>query len=126
MDNIRATSSGDWSKTKQFLKRMIKWDPYMDLHKWGQVGVRALESATPVNTGELRRSWGYRIIKTSTGYGLEWYNTNIEDNVPIAIILQYGHGTGTGGYVQGVDYINPAIRPIFDHIADELWKKVIT
>lgn len=86
----------------------------------------ALSSATPVNTGKTAMSWDYRITEKEGSVTIDWVNTNIVDNVPIAVILQYGHTTGTGGYVKGIDYINPAIRPIIQEIADKAWKEVIS
>jgi hypothetical protein len=94
------------------------------LEKWGVRGVDALSNATPEDTGETAKSWRYRIRVDRVGYTIEWYNTNIVNGKPIAILIQYGHATGTGGYVVGRDYINPAMRPIFDEMADELWKEV--
>ncbi len=88
------------------------------------MGVDALARATPVATSLTRNSWEYRIIKDRKNPGIEWYNTNVVNGVSVAILIQYGHGTGTGGYVTGRDYINPAMLPVFDMIADEIWKKV--
>lgn len=88
------------------------------------MGVDALNSATPKDTGLTASSWYYEIEKTSTGVTIAFYNSNIQNGIPIAIILQYGHGTGTGGWVQGRDYINPAIQPIFDEIAEKAWREV--
>jgi len=99
-------------------------DVYSELEKYGKLGVTALASATPKASGETANSWSYRVTKTKRYARIEWYNTNTVNGVNIAIILQYGHGTGTGGWVQGRDYINPALRPIFDKIASEVWKKV--
>ena len=96
----------------------------MDLDKYGREGVKALESATPVDTGLTARSWYYEIKKTNGSVSISFYNSNIQNGIPIAIILQYGHGTGTGGWVEGRDYINPAIQPIFDKIAEKAWKEV--
>jgi hypothetical protein len=88
------------------------------------MGVNALANSTPVETGLTARSWQYRIVKDRRGPTIEWYNTNQVNGTPVAILIQYGHGTGTGGYVAGRDYINPAMRPIFDTIADEVWRRV--
>jgi hypothetical protein len=88
------------------------------------MGVDALAKATPSESGLTAKSWGYRIYRNRNSTGIEWYNSNENNGVNIAILLQYGHGTGTGGYVSGQDYINPAIRPIFDRIAEDVWKKV--
>lgn len=121
---IRLTSSGSTAKTDKFLrylKRMRISDAFI---RGGEKGIAALASATPIDSGLTASSWEYEIIKDRNGYTLSWYNTNVNDGVQVAILLQYGHGTGTGGYVAGTDYINPAIRPIFDQIADELWEEV--
>lgn len=90
----------------------------------GRRGVEALSAATPVDTGATSQSWRYEINLDRTRTTLTWLNTNTVNGVNIAIILQYGHGTGTGGYVAGKDYINPAIKPIFDDIANSVWKEV--
>ena len=95
-----------------------------NLNHYAQMGVDALKSATPVDTGKTADSWYYEIHKSISGITIRWCNSNINEGVPIAVILQYGHGTGTGGYVEGTDYINPAIKPIFDEIADAVWKEV--
>lgn len=94
------------------------------LHKYGELGVESLRQATPVDSGETAAAWGYEIQKTSDGASIFWTNDNVNDGVNIAVILHYGHGTGTGGYVQGREYITPAIRPIFDEIAEAAWKEV--
>lgn len=122
---VKFRQKGDFSKTLKYLgklKNPIKTDM---LDKYGREGVAALSSATPVDTGLTASSWYYKITKTNTDITISYCNSNLEDGVPIAIILQYGHGTGTGGWVQGRDYINPAIRPIFDKLAENAWKEVI-
>jgi hypothetical protein len=121
---ISFTSSGSFAKTQKFLKAMQKLNINAILEKAGRDGVRALSAATPVNSGLVARSWYYEVSKQGTTYTISWRNSDIEDGFPVAIMLQYGHGTGTGGYIQGIDYINPAIRPIFDRIANEVWKAV--
>jgi hypothetical protein len=88
------------------------------------MGVAALSNATPVETGETANAWYYKIVRRKGYYSIRWYNSHIEDGMPIAVLLQYGHGTGTGGYVQGRDYINPAIRPIFDQMINDFWREV--
>lgn len=98
--------------------------PTSILNKYGQVGVQALQSATPIDTGRTAYSWSYDVLKTNSGYSLNFYNNNTNQGVNIAVILQYGHGTGVGTYVQGVDYINPALRPIFDQLSDQIWEEV--
>ena len=94
------------------------------LDRYGKEGVRALSQATPTDTGLTAISWSYKVETSRSGAKITWYNTNIQNGVPIALILQYGHGTGTGGYVEGRDYINPAIQPIFDKLAEEAWREV--
>lgn len=121
--SISVSSQGDFSKTKNDLKDLFKMPSSSELERWGQLGVDALASVTPEDTGLTSGSWGYRIMRDNFGPVLEWYNTNIDDQgTQIAIMLQYGHGTGTGGYVQGKDYINPAIQHVFDTIVQELGK----
>lgn len=115
---------GSFSKTMQALERAKHSVRLSDLDRYGREGVAALASATPVDSGLTAASWYYEIEYTSTGVAITFKNSNIQNGVPIAIILQYGHGTGTGGYVQGRDYINPAVQPIFDRIADEVWREV--
>lgn len=106
------------------LKRMKRFVDNISLEKYGKEGVTALASATPVDTGLTANSWNYKIEQTKNSVSITFYNTNIQNGVPIAIILQYGHGTRNGGWVEGRDYINPAIQPIFDRIANEAWKEV--
>ena len=115
---------GDFSKTMRFLSRAKDMDAIAILNKYGQEGVSALASATPVESGETANSWYYEIEGSRSSATITFLNSHVNKGVPIAIILQYGHGTGTGGWVQGRDYINPAIQPIFDKIADEAWREV--
>lgn len=115
---------GSFAKTEAFLKKASKMQIMSILNKYGAKGVEALKANTPFDTGLTSESWSYEIAKTSSGYKIYWKNSNIVNGVPIAIILQYGHGTGTGGYVQGRDYINPALQPVFDELADSAWKEV--
>lgn len=117
--------SGKFDKTLNFLNRMLRRDQFSDLDRYGRMGVDALARSTPVETGLTSRSWSYRIIRDRRQPGIEWFNTNTVSGTPVVIFIQYGHGTGTGGYVAGRDFINPAMRPIFDQIAAEIWKKVI-
>lgn len=117
-------SKGDFSKTTNFLKRITKLDYKSILSRYGKMGVDALAKATPVDTGLTASSWSYEIVEDDGGATIYWKNSNIVKGVPIAVILQYGHGTGTGGYVEGIDYINPALRSIFEGIADDAWKEV--
>ena len=116
--------SGGFTKTERFLNRMKRREYLNVLDEFGRDGVQALRNATPVDSGATAEAWDYEIKRTRNYTEIVWTNSNINDGVPIAIILQYGHGTGTGGYVQGRDYINPAIRPIFDKIAEKAWKVV--
>lgn len=116
--------TGDFSKTTKFLERAKRGDYLKVLDKYGKEGVKALSSATPVDSGTTANSWSYKIEKGNSSAKISFLNSNVNKGVPIAIILQYGHGTRNGGYVQGRDYINPAIQPIFDRIANEAWKEV--
>lgn len=122
---ITFAQKGDFSNLTRFLERAKNAVHLGMLDKYGREGVAALAAATPVDTGVTANSWGYEIVRKNGAVSIVFKNSNIQNGVPIAIILQYGHATGTGGYVQGRDYINPAIKPIFDRIADEAWKEVI-
>lgn len=121
---ISVSNKGDYKKTIDFLKRLNSGDFFKDLNHYGAMGVAALEKATPVDSRLTANSWKYRVIKDRKRPGIEWYNTNAVNDTPVVILIQYGHATGTGGYVQGRDFINPAMRPIFDKIANDVWKKV--
>jgi hypothetical protein len=123
---ISFNSNGSFAKTEKFLKAMIKLDVMNILHKNGKRGVSALSSMTPVESGRAATSWDYVISKGGGVYNIAWTNSDTENGFPVVVMLQYGHGTGTGGYVAGRDFINPAIRPIFDEIANEVWRAVIT
>lgn len=115
---------GDFSKLTRFLEKAKEAVRLGDLDKYGREGVAALASATPVDSGQTSNSWHYEITNKQGSATITFYNSNIQNGVPIAIILQYGHGTRNGGWVQGRDYINPAIQPIFDKIADYAWREV--
>lgn len=115
---------GDFSKLTNFMERAKEAVHLGNLDEYGQEGVAALASATPVDTGQTTNSWHYKIEQKNGSVSIGFYNTNIQNGVPIAIILQYGHATRNGGWVQGRDYINPAIQPIFDKIADTAWREV--
>lgn len=115
---------GDFSKTTRYLERAKNVVHLGLLDKYGREGVAALASATPTDTGLTASSWDYKIENAKGSITISFLNSNIQNGVPIAIILQYGHGTGTGGWVQGRDYINPAIQPVFDRIVSEAWKEV--
>lgn len=124
---LRIKSKGDWSKTTNWMKRVKTLrDAKRILSEYGRLGVAALAAATPVDTGETASSWDYRIVQNAQSSELVFVNNNkTVTNIPIVILLQYGHGTGSGAYVQGRDFINPAIQPIFDEIAEKVWKEVI-
>lgn len=122
---ISFTSKGDFSKTIKFLNKVKNVKINDILSKYGQIGVNALSQATPKDSGVTSRSWNYKIEVNNDNASIVWYNTNVVKGVNIAIILQYGHGTRNGGWVEGRDYINPAMKPIFDKIADQVWKEVI-
>lgn len=121
---IRFVHHGDFSKTDRFLSRLKSHSLASTLDRFGSMGVEALRNATPKDTGKTASSWGYRIVQGLDKVSIEWTNSNIVDGVNIAVIIQYGHGTRNGAYVEGIDYINPAIQPIFDRIAEEVWKEV--
>ena len=124
MPKISFSTKGSFSKTEKFLSAMARGDMFRALEGFGKEGVAALAAATPRESGETAGAWGYKISRSSSRATIEWTNSHIVNGTPIAVILQYGHGTGTGGYVQGRDYINPAIKPVFDKIADRAWKAV--
>lgn len=115
---------GDFSKLSRYLERAKEAVKIGDLDKFGREGVEALASATPVDTGLTAASWYYKITHNKGSVTITFCNSNTQNGVPIAIILFYGHGTRNGGWVQGRDYINPAIRPVFDRIADNAWREV--
>lgn len=122
---ISFRSKGDFKKTEEFLKKSLGRKYRAVLEKYGQKGVLALTAATPIDTGLTAASWDYEITQNESGLSVVWSNTNVQKGYcNIAIILQYGHGTRNGGYVEGRDYINPALKPIFDDLADAAWKEV--
>ena len=122
MFSFRSKQEG-WD-ANDFLEHLKKLHIEEILNKYGQAAVNALSASTPLDSGFTASSWGYEIEKDDSGYSIHWTNDNINDGVNIAVILQYGHGTGTGGYVQGRDYINPNIVPIFEQIANDAWSEV--
>ena len=142
MGNLDVKIVGKWDDTINFLRRNAMLMPlafggtmiagaissheaYSDLlDRTGEMGVEALRQATPVDTGLAANSWNYRIVKSNKVSKIEWYNTDVEGGCNVAILIQYGHGTKSGTYVEGIDYINPALKPIFDTMADYLWKEV--
>lgn len=121
---VTMRQSGDFKKSLTFLTRVKKRSVRPILEKYGRLGVEALAGATPKDTGKTAASWGYEIKMEQSGATLCWKNSNVVDGVPIAVILRYGHGTRNGGYVQGVDYIDPVMKPIFESIASEIWQEV--
>jgi hypothetical protein len=121
---ISVTQRGSFDNAERFLKNSRQGKIFATLSKYGSMGVNALSNATPALTGETAGAWSYKIVQRSGYYSIRWTNSHIVDGRPIAVLLQYGHGTRQGGYVQGRDYIMPAIRPIFDQIAAEAWKEV--
>ncbi len=122
MITVSSKSSDD--PTSKFLKKMMLGEPFNRLERFGEEGVRALSGATPVHSGLAASSWEYEIRKTKGRYSLSWHNTNVESGIPVVILIQYGHGTRGGSWVQGRDFINPVMRPLFDRIADEVWREV--
>ena len=121
---ISFRQKGDFSKLTRFLERAKESVKIGDLDKYGREGVAALSSATPIDSGKTANSWSYEITNKDGSVTITFNNSNIQNGVPIAIILQYGHGTRNGGWVQGRDYINPAIQPVFDEIGDKAWREV--
>lgn len=121
---IKLTAKGDWSRTFRFFEWCAENKFIKELDRYGKTGVEALASATPIDSGETASMWGYAIHRSKGRIKINWTNDNIVDGVPIAIIIQYGHATKNGSWVEGRDYINPAIQPIFDKIADTAWKEL--
>lgn len=121
---IRITSKGDFNRTTRALQKMSSNGIFKTLDAAGRSGVAALSAATLKDSGETSQSWNYRVEKSKGHWSIEWTNSHMAGSAPVAILLQYGHGTGTGGYVVGRDYINPAMKPVFDKIADDVWKAV--
>lgn len=115
---------GDFRRTEQYLKKLKRTKIANLLEQYGEEGVRALSQATPVDTGLTASSWYYKIEVKAESATIVFCNSNIQNGIPIAIILQYGHGTGTGGWVEGRDYINPALQPIFESMAKQAWREV--
>lgn len=123
--SITVSSSGSWDSTENWLRRMSQPNLFASLEKFGAAGVAALSSATPKEYGDTAAAWFYEIIEKKGSWSIVWGNNHVQDGRQIAILLQYGHGTGTGGYVAPRDYINPALAPIFDQTVAEGWKVVI-
>jgi hypothetical protein len=121
---IGIRSSGSFDNTLKFLKRNQTLQPYDNLSTLCEMGVRQLSSATPVDTGKTAESWDYTIDRQPNRIQINWTNSNVQNGVPIAVIIQLGHGTGTGGWVEGRDYINPAMSKVFDEISQAVWKEM--
>jgi hypothetical protein len=121
---ITFTEKGDFSNTERWLARLKSAQLFAVLNKYGSLGQNALSNATPVDSGLAASSWSYSIVQRPGYYSIRWHNSDVENGFPVAVMIQYGHGTGTGGYVQGRDYINPAIRPIFDQIVADAMREV--
>lgn len=115
---------GSFRKTDRFLNKVKNLEFMSHMREYGERGVQALAAATPVNSGATASSWTYDIVRSDRGVSIYWINNNVNKGVNIAVIIQFGHGTGTGGWVEGRDYINPSIRPVFDEIAESAWKEV--
>ena len=122
---VSVTQRGDFQKTDRFLHGLIEAHYERLLEKYGKMGVEALAAATPRDSGETAQSWTYEIVQEDGRLAVHWENTNVQNGVNIAVILQYGHATRNGGWVEGIDYINPAMKPIFERMAKEAWKEVI-
>ncbi|MPM42084.1 hypothetical protein SDC9_88746 [bioreactor metagenome] len=121
---IRVKCTGDFNNTMKFLERARKLSITDILNRYGQEGVKALSAATPKDTGDTASKWGYEITTGKNKHSITWTNDSINDGIPIVILIQYGHGTKNGGYVSGVDFINPAIQSVMNKIADSIWKEV--
>ena len=121
---IEVKSSGSFKNTEKFLAAMRKSDFLALLDKYGKQGVAALATAAPVDTGLLASSWEYEVYSKKGFHGIVWSNTNVENGLQVAILVQYGHATRDGGWVEGIDYVNPAIQPLFDKIAQDVWEEV--
>jgi hypothetical protein len=121
---ITITQKGSFDNTERYLRKLSNLQLSAILNKYGRLGVDVLANATPADSGMTASSWSYTIVARPGYYSVRWHNSNAEYGVPVAILIQYGHGTKNGGYVEGRDFIMPAIRPIFDQLADEAWKEV--
>lgn len=123
---IRVINRGSFASTQAFLQRMQRREQFKGLARYGEIGVAALKEATPKDSSVTADSWFYEIVDRPGYFSIHWLNSHLEDpgQIPVAVLIQYGHATGNGGYVQGQDYINPAMRPIFDQIANDMWREV--
>ena len=122
---LSVTQKGNFKKTDRFLNRLVGLHFDHKLHYYGRMGVEALKNATPKDTGKTAESWNYEIVREPGRTALYFRNENLSEGVPVAILLQYGHATRDGGFVEGIDYINPSLRPIFEEMAKEAWKEVV-
>lgn len=123
---MKVTTRGSFAKSQAALQRLKKREQFRALEKYGPIGVAALKTATPKESAVTANSWYYEIVSKPGYFSIHWLNSHVEDpgNIPVAVLIQYGHATGNGGYVQGTDYINPAMKPIFDQIAADMWREV--
>lgn len=121
---INVSVKGKWSKTNMFLEKCLNIAKLGTLDKYGRIGVDALRIATPKDSGETAKSWYYKVINDGNSIGIQWLNSSQNNGVSIVILLQYGHGLSGGGYIQGIDFINPTLKPIFKEIENELWKEL--
>lgn len=121
---IEVKQKGSFKNTERYLERLKTAQVDAILHKYGEMGVRALSSATPRDSGDTASSWYYTIVNRKGYFSIRWHNRNEQAGIPVAVLIQYGHGTGTGGFVQGQDFIMPAVRPLFEKISEEVWKEV--
>lgn len=124
MGAIKITHKGNFDRNTRFLNRLREKRYFSILEEYGKKGVEALSAATPVDTGRTAESWSYNVDKTGSGYEISWYNNSQNKGISIVILNQYGHATRNGGWVKGIDFINPAIQPIFERMADEIWREV--
>nr|DAX63518.1 MAG TPA: type I neck protein [Caudoviricetes sp.] len=121
---ITIESQGDWKMTRNWFDRITKLDLALIMNQFGKEGVSALAAATPSRSGLTSKSWNYEVTRKGNNWKITWTNSNVNKGANIAVLIQYGHGTRNGGYVVGRDYINPAIRPVFDKIAQKAWKEI--
>ena len=121
---ITIESQGEWKLTRNWFDRMTRLDLALIMNQFGKEGVSALAAATPSRSGLTSKSWNYEVTRKGNNWKITWTNSNVNKGANIAVLIQYGHGTRNGGYVVGRDYINPAIRPVFDKIAQKAWKEV--
>jgi len=121
---IKVKVTGSFKHVEDFGARMKRYEQFRSLIKYGPLGVQVLKSSTPIKKGETANSWYYQIVDKPGYFAIHWLNSHLVNMVPVVILLQYGYGTHTGGYVQGRDFINPAMQPIFDQMVAEMWKVV--